>query len=225
MVFYVVVLMTIIAIVEEAFFEAQERKGLGPTEYSDEDQKPATNDSVVKSSSISSGQSQSQYVPPSTAHTNAHSNAAIDGNGVDDLSANNAVLPRPPSTTPASSNTTTAATDAGGLRRQSSLRPADDPSATAGASSSGKRELPENVKLLLRNVNRMPSLTGNNNASSSAGGNTGDILSAAFVSYGGISIGSSIQQQSIPGGDPGRPVGTPTAGNSSKTTGNNSSRK
>jgi hypothetical protein len=174
LIFTYVVLMTIIAIVEEAFFEAQEKKGLGPYEYqpggdpngdpnnasdnnsaspSHSGSSPTASKNTIDRESLlsafSSGGASNQneiYQPPeSNSSGKFDENGNLIGETINPLAAMN--------------------NNAAALRRQTSLRPTSasvtaDDAVVGGTSTSGKRELPENVRLLLRNVQRMPSLTG-----------------------------------------------------------------
>lgn len=207
----VVVLMTIIAIVEEAFFEAQEKKGLGPYEYQQEaittghegggdnasgimsnqdanSREPTPRDSHVSAASSSARNSFTTYQPPSAA-------AAAPAEGTGESASDGATTnPMAPGNTQNNAST---------LRRQSSLRPEEG----APLSTSGKRELPDNVRLLLRNVQRMPSLTGQ------AMGFHGqqDILNAAYQSgFGGSSAAPSLNAPQGPSGPTTSVPSTPT---------------
>lgn len=207
----VVVLMTIIAIVEEAFFEAQEKKGVGPSEYQQEaitaghgggedtssgvmnhpdgySREPTPRDSHVSATSSSARNSLTTYQPPPAA-------VAAPAEGVNENTADVATTnPMVTGNTPNIAST---------LRRQSSLRPDEG----IPLSTSGKRELPDNVRLLLRNVQRMPSLSGQ-----AMGLNAQqDILNAAYQSgFGGSSAAPSLNGPQGPSGTTASVPSTPT---------------
>lgn len=151
--------MTIIAIVEEAFFEAQAKKGLGPLEYG------RKNDD--SGGGGGDDDDERNYLPPTTEEEKR--SQSVESEGLVRMSSGTSVG-------------STATTSSSTLRRQSSWRP-EDTTGSAGGGGSGKRELPENVKALLRNVNRIPSLTGQQAASGS------DWLNAAY----GSGIANPIQ--------------------------------
>lgn len=193
--------MTIIAIVEEAFFEAQEKKGVGPSEYQQEaitaghggggdnasgtmnqhdanSREPTPRDSHVSGTSSSTRNSFTTYQPPSAA-------VAAPAEGVNENATDGATTnPMVTGNTPNIAST---------LRRQSSLRPEEG----IPLSTSGKRELPDNVRLLLRNAQRMPSLSGQ-----AMGLNAQqDILNAAYQSgFGGSSAAPSLNGPQGPSG-------------------------
>lgn len=212
--------MTIIAIVEEAFFEAQEKKGLGPSEYQQDTITAGNDGNSQGSSGTSSNQDpNSRELTPRDSHVSAASSSARNSFTTYQPPSAAVAAPADRGNEGVSDNTTTTNPmvaagaqnpAASTLRRQTSLRPDEG----VPVSTSGKRELPDNVRLLLRNVQRMPSLTGQ-----AMGLNTQqDILSAAYQSgFGGSSAAPSLNAPHGPSGSTISVPSTPTTGTSGIT--------